>query len=121
MKKIAVAVDRDFVSSHFGLCENFLIFNTEGGKISKIEKIANPGHRPCELPEFVSSIGADIIITGNMGKTAASRFNLLHIPYVIGAEGEARAAVVSFLEGSLISSGELCDAWTCEFFDQHNG
>lgn len=118
MKRIAVAAEQDVVSNHFGLCENFLIFSTEDGKIRKIEKVANPGHLPCELPEFVSHVGADVVITGSMGKSAASQFALLHIPYVIGAKGEARAAVDAFIHGDLESKGELCDAWTCEFFDQ---
>src|SRR5690554_2208401 len=91
MKRIAVAAEKDVVSSHFGLCEDFLIFNTEEGKICKIERVANPGHKPCELPELIHDLHADAIITGNMGKTAASRFTLMHIPYVIGASGEARA------------------------------
>lgn len=119
MKRIAVAADKDVVSSHFGLCENFLVFDTDEGKIQKIEKIANPGHKPCELPEFIEDLGAEMIIAGNMGKSAASRFRLMHIPFIIGAKGEARAAVVSYLDGNLNSTGELCDAWTCEFFDQH--
>ncbi len=119
MKRIAVAVDKDVVSSHFGLCENFLVFETDEGKICKIEKFAKPGHKPCELPEFVEDVGAEVIITGNMGKTAASRFKLMHIPYFIGVKGEAKSAVLSYLNGDLTSTGELCDAWTCEFFDQH--
>lgn len=119
MARIAVAVDKDVVSSHFGLCENFLIFNTDDGHISKIEKVANPGHKPCELPEFIEHMGADLIISGNMGKSAATRFRLMHIPIIIGAKGEARAAVVSYLDGKLESSGELCDAWSCEFFESH--
>ncbi|MGI6467181.1 MAG: NifB/NifX family molybdenum-iron cluster-binding protein [Sphaerochaetaceae bacterium] len=120
MKRIAVAVDKDVVSAHFGLCEKFLVYETDGDKIHKIEKIKNPGHKPCTLPKFIKEIGADLLITGNMGKTAASNCVLLHIPYIIGAEGEARAAVSNYLCGNLESQGELCDAWTCEFFDQSN-
>ncbi|MGI6433712.1 MAG: NifB/NifX family molybdenum-iron cluster-binding protein [Sphaerochaetaceae bacterium] len=120
MKRIAVAVEKDVVSGHFGLCENFLLFDTKEGHICKIEKFKNPGHRPCELPEFVQHTGANILITGRMGKAAADEFKKLDIPYIIGAQGEARAVVDAFLSGKLLSSGELCDAWGCEFFDHGN-
>ncbi|MFA5570832.1 MAG: NifB/NifX family molybdenum-iron cluster-binding protein [Sphaerochaetaceae bacterium] len=120
MKKIAVAVDKDVVSGHFGLCENFLVFDLENGHIDKIEKVKNPGHRPCELPDFIETIGAQMMIAGSMGKAAAKKFDELNIKYIIGASGEARAAVSAFIEGSLKSEGELCDSWTCEFFDYSN-
>ena len=120
MKRIAVAVDNNDVSSHFGLCENFLIFDTEDGKISKIEKLANPGHRACTFPEFIETFKVDLVIVGNMGKTAASRFKLLQIPYIVGVEGEAESVVSLYLDGKLNSKGELCDAWTCQFFDHSN-
>lgn len=120
MKRIAVAVDKDVVSDHFGLCENFLLYTTNDNHIVKIEKFRNPGHRPCELPEFVCDKGAQYIIVGNMGKAAAQEFDKLKIPYIIGAAGEARCAVTSFVEGELKSCGQLCEAWQCAFFDHMN-
>jgi predicted Fe-Mo cluster-binding NifX family protein len=41
--KIAVASESKMVTEHFGHCEGFNIFDTEGGKIIKSEFVANPG------------------------------------------------------------------------------
>jgi predicted Fe-Mo cluster-binding NifX family protein len=117
MKRIAVAAEKDVVSDHFGLCEDFLYYNTDGEKITKIERFHNPGHRPCELPEEVIAHGGiDTIISGKLGKEAARIFQDKGVEVIIGAEGEAREIVDSYIHGKLHSEGEFCDAWTCEFF-----
>lgn len=116
MKVIAVATDNSMVSEHFGLCEKFVFFETEGKKISKIEKVPNPGHRPCELPEFVAKTGAHVIIAGNMGNTAAENCKTIGLDVIVGASGDVEAAVQALLKGQLVSTEEFCDAWTCEFF-----
>jgi predicted Fe-Mo cluster-binding NifX family protein len=116
MKRIAVATEKDVVSGHFGLCEDFMYYTTDGGHITKIERFPNPGHRPCELPEKVVAQGADIIISGKLGKAAAEIFEHMGVKVIIGAEGETREVVDAYIHGDLESKGEYCDAWTCEFF-----
>ena len=116
MKRIVVAADKDVVSGHFGLSDDFMYFSTDGEKITKIERFPNPGHRPCELPEKIIEHGADIIIAGKLGKAAAEIFEKKGVQVIIGAEGETREVVDSYIHGDLLSHGEYCDAWTCEFF-----
>lgn len=45
------------VSGHFGHCENFNIYDAEDGKITAEEVVANPGHRPGFLPNFLADRG----------------------------------------------------------------
>ncbi len=115
MKRIAVAAEKDVVSGHFGFCEDFMFFNTEDGKITKIEKFANPGHVPCELPDTIIAKGATTIITGNLGREAAKKFEKQGVEVVIGVTGETREVVDAYIHGHLHSQGEYCDAWNCEF------
>ena len=65
------------VSGHFGHCENFNIYDAEDGKITAEEVVANPGHRPGFLPNFLADRGVQVIIAGGMGGGAAggSRYN----------------------------------------------
>jgi predicted Fe-Mo cluster-binding NifX family protein len=37
------------------------------------------------------------------------------VEVVVGASGEAREVVDAYIHGDLKSTGELCDAWNCEF------
>jgi predicted Fe-Mo cluster-binding NifX family protein len=43
---IAVASEKEKVTEHFGHCENFNIYETDGDKILKSRSVKNPGHRP---------------------------------------------------------------------------
>ena len=65
--KIAVASEQQNVATHFGHCENFNIYETEGNKIIKSESVPNPGHRPGFLPNFLNDLGVNVIISGGMG------------------------------------------------------
>ncbi|MDO4731646.1 MAG: NifB/NifX family molybdenum-iron cluster-binding protein, partial [Clostridia bacterium] len=42
------------VAGHFGHCENFIFFCTSDDKITAVITVANPGHRPGFLPNFLA-------------------------------------------------------------------
>ena len=118
MKRIAVAAEKNEVSEHFGLSEDFIYYDTDGEKIIKVERFHNPGHRPSELPEKIINHGRkiDTVISGRLGNEAAKIFMHDGVEIIIGAKGDIAKTVDSYLHGSLHSEGEFCDAWTCEFF-----
>ncbi len=106
--KIAVASEKDQVTAHFGHCENFNIFDTDGKEITAEESVANPGHKPGFLPVFLNDLGVNVVISGGMGKKAVDLFNEKGIQVIIGASGDAKNAVHEFLNGNLETSGEAC-------------
>lgn len=106
--KIAVASEGKMVTEHFGHCEGFIIFDTEGQRIIKSEIVANPGHRPGFLPNFLNDLGVKVVISGGMGGGAIDIFNEKDIEVIVGATGEAQAAVELYLKGSLKSTGSVC-------------
>lgn len=108
MMKIAVASEKEMVTEHFGHCEGFMIFDTENNQIVKSETIANPGHKPGFLPNFLADRGVNVIISGGMGGGAVEIFNERNIEVIVGAKGNAKAAVEAYLAGSLKSSGSVC-------------
>ena len=81
--KIAVATDNEMVAEHFGHCKNFMIFNTENNKIVDSETIANPGHKPGFLPNFLADLGVNVIISGGMGGGAIDIFNNRNVEVVV--------------------------------------
>ena len=106
--KIVVAAMGYEVARHFGHCENFIFFDVEGNEIVKEEVVANPGHRPGFLPNFLADHGAKVIISGGMGGGAVDIFNERDVEVVVGAQGDAKAAVLAYLDGTLISTGAVC-------------
>ncbi len=97
--KIIVASDGDDensnVSEHFGRCKYYIIW--DNGKITSIE---NPyvAHSPGQMPEFIKSLGADIIISGGMGKRAVENFKKLGIKVFTGARGKVIDAIKNYSE-----------------------
>lgn len=106
--KIAVASEGKMVTEHFGHCEGFLIFETENGKIIQSEMVANPGHRPGFLPNFLNDLGVNVIISGGMGGGAIEIFNEKNIEVIVGAAGDAQNAAEAYLKGELKSTGSVC-------------
>lgn len=106
--KIAVACEGNMVTGHFGHCQNFNIFDEENGKIINDESVPNPGHRPGFLPNFLGDMGVNVIISGGMGGGAVDIFNERNIEVVIGTTGDAKTAVIKYLNGDLKSTGSIC-------------
>lgn len=106
--KIAVAADGEVVTEHFGHCEGFVICTVEAKQIIESEFVANPGHRPGFLPNFLHSKHVDVIISGGMGPGAIEIFNAKNIGVVTGVEGNARTVVKDYLDGKLRISDNIC-------------
>ncbi len=107
--KIAIASDGSMVTEHFGHCEGFQIFTCEGNSIINSQMFTNPGHQPGFLPNYLNDLGVNVIISGGMGGGAINIFNENNIEVIIGASGDAKAAVQAYLNGDLKSTGSVCN------------
>ena len=108
MMKIAVASENGMVTEHFGHCEGFMIFDAENNHIIKSKTVANPGHRPGFLPNFLADRGVNVIISGGMGGGAVDIFNERNVEVTVGASGDAKTAVENYLKGDLKTTGSVC-------------
>ena len=106
--KIAVASEGKKVTGHFGHCEGFTLFDTKDNRITNKVFVSNPGHKPGFLPVFLHEKGVNVIISGGMGGGAVDIFNEKGIEVITGAAGDAEAAVNSYLQGKLSSTGSVC-------------
>lgn len=106
--KIAVSCNGNQIWAHFGHCENFMVYETENGVITSEESVPNPGHRPGFLPNFLADMGVNTIISGGMGGGAVDIFNERNVEVILGAQGDAKAAVEAYLRGELESTGPIC-------------
>lgn len=109
--KIAVPTAQGRFSEHFGGAECFGLYDVdEAAKTirSKVEAEAPP-HERGAYPRWLREQGAEVILAGGMGPRAIQMFDHYGIKVVVGVSGDAPDALVqSFLEGTLISSGDPC-------------
>ena len=105
---VAIATDGHVVSGHFGHCEKFMMYQIENGEITEKGSVANPGHRPGYLPNFLNEQGAHVVISGGMGGGAIDIFNGHNIEVIVGATGDVDGVIAAYLAGDLKSTGSVC-------------
>lgn len=106
--KVALAVDNNMITEHFGHCEYFVVYEVSGKEVLGSEIIKNPPHQTGFLPKFLKEHDIDVVITGNMGKNAVNRLKALDIEYYLGVKGKLVDVLNQYLEGTLVSNEEVC-------------
>jgi predicted Fe-Mo cluster-binding NifX family protein len=106
--RVAISTDGRNVSQHFGRCPSFTIVDIEDGKVAKKEVVANPGHQPGYIPQFMHEKGVNCIIAGGMGMRATSLFSELGIQSILGVSGQIDEVIESLLKGTLKGGESLC-------------
>ena len=91
-----------------GIFWTHIPFVDADGAITAVNSVPNPGHRPGFLPNFLADNGAQVIISGGMGGGAVDIFNERGVEVIVGVQGDATAAVESYLKGELVSTGSIC-------------
>lgn len=95
------------VAEHFGRCPAFVLVDVENGVIGAVQSLDNPfypNHEPGQVPNFIASRGANVMLTGGMGGRAITFFQQANVEAVTGAWGTVRQAVELYLGGSLSSA-----------------
>lgn len=107
--RIAVSTDNkngldSIVSPHFGRCPHFVLVDLNDAKAGEIREVDNPfypNHEPGQVPAFVASLGANVMLTGGMGGRAIMFFREYGIEGVTGAYGTVRQSIERFMGGQL--------------------
>jgi len=107
--KVAISTDGNFVSAHFGRCPSYTIVEIDGNNLLSKKVIANPGHQPGFLPQYLKEQGVNCIIAGGMGPRAQELFNSAGISVVLGVSGSIDDVIKQFLDGTLKGGESLCN------------
>jgi predicted Fe-Mo cluster-binding NifX family protein len=107
--RIAISADDSngldsVISPHFGRCPYFVLVDLKEREVTAVQSVSNPfyaQHQPGQVPGFVHSYGADVMLTGGMGGRAIAFFQQYGIQPVTGAYGTVRNALEQYLGGSL--------------------
>jgi predicted Fe-Mo cluster-binding NifX family protein len=107
--RIAISADNkngleSVVSPHFGRCPYFVLVDLDDHDVKDVQAVDNPyyaQHQPGQVPAFVNSLGANVMLTGGMGGRAIMFFQQFGIEGVTGAYGTVHQSVERYLGGQL--------------------
>lgn len=107
--RIAISADTNngidsVVGAHFGRCPYFALVDVDGTEIIEVTLVDNPfyqNHQPGQVPGFINTQGANVMLAGGMGRRAVMFFEQLGIEAATGAAGTVRQALEGYLGGEL--------------------
>lgn len=110
--KIAIPLAGGNLSMHFGHCDSFVLMDVDvdGKQILSKQELPSPPHQPGLLPQWLSDLGANVIIAGGMGQRAQSLFTQQGIQVLVGASCDTpENLATAFLAGTLQTGENVCD------------
>ena len=108
--KIAIPLVSGKLSSHFGHCDQFGIYEIEENKIVSTKMENPPGHEPGALPKWLKENGVTLVLAGGMGSRAQNLFESFGIHVSIGVPSwEPEEIVKAYLEDKLPQGNNICD------------
>ncbi|WP_298667160.1 NifB/NifX family molybdenum-iron cluster-binding protein [uncultured Methanofollis sp.] len=112
--KLAIALDGNFVSGHFGHCEAYALFDVKDGAVSRLPDLANPGHEPGFLPRYLAEHDVNAVVAGGMGPRAVDLFCQNGIEVFLGASGPVEDVAAAYAAGKLVPGESSCTHGTEE-------
>lgn len=107
--KIAVPFADGEVFQHFGHTENFKLYEIEAGQVVSSQIIDTNGSGHEALANFLASLSVNVVLCGGIGGGAQAALSDAGIEICSGAQGDADAAVIAYLNGEIESAGVNCD------------
>ena len=123
MIRVAVPAENDEgltspICSHFGPAPYFALVDLGDQGIREVQTVSNPfcnQHAPGQVPGFLGSHDADVVLVGGIGARAIAFFEQSGIKTVSGAAGTVEEAIRFYL------SGGLDEARPCDQSKEHGG
>ena len=107
----AFPVESGRVCAHFGHCREFVFLTADCGTAEVRDRrvLEPPKHEPGVLPRWVSEQGANVVVSGGMGRKARDLFEKEGVQVVTGApEREPEELLRDYLEGRLETGPNAC-------------
>lgn len=110
MKKVAIPLQGEKLSAHFGHCEQFLIVEMDDEKVQGESRHTPPQHAPGVYPRWLAGMGVHEIIAGSMGQKATALFNQNKIQVHLGVpEAHYQQIITDYMENAMVTGDNRCD------------
>lgn len=94
------------VSPHFGRAETYTLYDTETETVDAIDNDGQHHGGGRHPPDIIAETGADVLLCGNLGRKAVSRFDDHGIDVFCDAEGPVQEAIEAWEDDALNPASE---------------
>lgn len=115
--RIAVTYDNGNIFQHFGMTEQFKLYDVAEGKVTSSQVVGTDGAGHGALTGFLADNRVNTLICGGIGGGAQSAMNEAGITLYGGVSGNADETVQKLLDGSL----EYDPNVVCSHHEGHHG
>ena len=116
--KIAVSTEDNrgldaVISQHFGRCPYYILVDVDNIEIGEVKALENPLYanhgQPGEVPAFIKTTGAQVMIAGGMGPKAIEFFQQYGIQVATGVSGTVQGAIQLYLDDRIQGASPCMD------------
>jgi len=105
---IAIALEGEMISQHFGHTEQFCMVEKETGTVKKIGNISIQDGDCHSIPLFLQQHHVNRLVVGGIGQGAVERLQQANIEVICGAQGSLSSIIEALEKDSLKSTDSLC-------------
>ena len=120
-KKIAIPTNGEVLDAHFGRAAAFTVFEIEGQEARKVEILSAAGleHQHEGLASMFKRNGVEVLVCGGIGGGMIAGINAVGLAVITGASGSVFEVAKSYAQGTLVSSGSICEEHGHHHHGQH--
>ncbi|MDD4664243.1 MAG: NifB/NifX family molybdenum-iron cluster-binding protein [Caldisericia bacterium] len=107
-EKIAIALEGEEVSQHFGHTTQFCVIELEAGKANQTGNISLQDGDCHSIPVFLHQNQINKLVVGGIGQGAVERLQEANIGVICGAQGSLSETIEALEKNSLHSTESIC-------------
>ena len=107
-ERIAIALEGEEISQHFGHTSQFYIIELEAGKANHTVNLTLQDGDCHSIPTFLHQNQIDKLVVGGIGQGALQRLQEVNISVICGAKGSLPETIEALEKKSLKSSQSVC-------------
>lgn len=108
MTKVAIPIEKDCLSTHFGMCSHYAVFTIEKSKVLEKVKVKPDFSNIEEFPQWLRSMGVTDVITYKINPVLIPEFIKNKINVFVGTKQVAPDLLIAdYINGKLKSNEEI--------------
>ena len=121
MQKIAIPVQNNQLSQHFGHAPFFYVYDVKNKEVLKQSMNKSPEHTVGSIPNFLKELNITDLIVGGIGGKAIEMLNSANVNVFTGATVDTPDNIINaFIEDKLELNENSCDSDHHEHGDHHD-